>query len=220
MMAYLSAGLLAFLLAYTLTLSLPDLQEMRNPGPAHSQQPPAIKSTFEHLRKLEDLGPAGDEIWNSDVLPREGGFLWVQANNTENREGWGITMFHALHCLQMVREVFKIAAVPSDHDESHYSQLSGRRSVSHSHHVDPKHATHCFSYLYQVITCGADGTLEPPQRKFDAQGRETSWVVNGAGVQHKCRDPQLLWDVVGNSEQKVLERPAWQQGYTVWDAFG
>ncbi|KAF6823963.1 tyrosinase [Colletotrichum plurivorum] len=203
MMAYLSAGLLACLLAYTLTLSLPDLQEMRKPLPVHSQQAPAIKNTFEHLRKLEDLGPAGDEIWNSEVLPREGGFLWVQANSTENREGWGITMFHALHCLQMVREVFKMAVVPSDHDESHHSQLSHRRSASHSHHVDPKHATHCFSYLYQ--------------RKFDAQGRETSWVVNGAGVQHMCRDPQLLWDVVGKSEQNALEKPAWEQGYTVWD---
>lgn len=154
MMAYLSAVLLAGLLAFTLTLSLPDVQEMvRAPRPALSQKPPAIKSTFEHLRQLEDLGPVGDQIWNSAVLPREGGFLWVQANSTDgqdDREGWGITMFHALHCLQMVREVFKMAVVPSDPNESPQPQLSRRRSASHSHHVDPKHATHCFSYLYQV----------------------------------------------------------------------
>lgn len=113
-----------------------------------------IPNTFEHLSEMQDLGPAGDEIWSSALLPTEGGFLWVQTNSTEEehaKEGWGITMFHALHCLQMMREVFKMAVLPEHGGVgTHHPSDNSKSSGKHHHDVDPKHVTHCFSYLYQV----------------------------------------------------------------------
>lgn len=121
--------------------------------------PAILKVNFQHLRDLQDLGPKGDEIWNSHVLPPNGGMIWAKTNNSHQEdgavdmEGWGITMFHAIHCLQMIREIFKTAALHEQKDA-----FAGRRREDHSDHgdshhhggSDTKHATHCLSYLYQV----------------------------------------------------------------------
>lgn len=105
-----------------------------------------VVTQFQHMKEVEDLGKAGDWIWKSQLLPPKGGFLWVETNGTDDIveiEGWGITMFHALHCLQMIREVFKSTMSP-EHASNH--------GMPGHHHADndPKHATHCISYLYQV----------------------------------------------------------------------
>jgi hypothetical protein len=98
------------------------------------------------MKEVQDLGDVGDQLWGSELLPPKGGFLWVDTNGTDGTmetEGWGVTMFHAVHCLQMIREVFKSTMSP-EHSSSH--EMHGHHHADH----DPKHATHCISYLYQV----------------------------------------------------------------------
>jgi hypothetical protein len=105
-----------------------------------------VVTRFQHLKEVEDFVEAGDRIWKSQLLPPKGGFLWVKTNGTDDiveTEGWGITMFHALHCLQMIRELFKSTMSP-EHASNH--AIPGHDHADH----DLKHATHCLSYLYQV----------------------------------------------------------------------
>lgn len=156
---YFTAGLL---LSFFLFKLAPDLHLYSSLAASRFsiRHAPTITTQFEHFGRLEDLGPAGDVLWDS-LLPQQGGMLWVATNSTENsseREGWGISMFHAVHCLQMMREVFK-SVVPENHP-SHSAHSHPRRlprSGPHEHDMDPRHAVHCFSYLYQVcnssITC-------------------------------------------------------------------
>lgn len=118
---------------------------------------------FEHMQDLQDLGPRGDDIWDNQILPPRGGLLWARVNDSglsdadDNTEGWGITMFHALHCLQMIREVFKVAERREGEcarEELRRGDDDGAHAHAHAHghqHQDnTKHATHCLSYLYQV----------------------------------------------------------------------
>ncbi|KAJ0120575.1 hypothetical protein J7T55_015304 [Diaporthe amygdali] len=69
-------------------------------------------------------------------------------------EGWGITMFHAIHCLQMIREIFKTAALHEQKDAFVERRREDHSDHGDSHHhggSDTKHATHCLSYLYQMV---------------------------------------------------------------------
>lgn len=120
----------------------PSSHEHKHTG--HGEE--TVVTHFQHMREMEDFGEAGDQIWHSQLLPPKGGFLWVETNSTEDivgAEGWGVTMFHALHCLQMIREVFKSTMSP-EHAFDH--AMPGHPPAHH----DPKHATHCLAYLYQV----------------------------------------------------------------------
>lgn len=116
---------------------------------AGSRDTNTFTARFQPLAVLRDLGSEGDDIWNSQLLPAGGGLLMVKVNNTGERddlvkeEGWGISMFHSLHCLQMIREVLKASKAQKDHE--HLVHLKG----SHVGH-DVRHTTHCLSYLYQV----------------------------------------------------------------------
>ena len=58
---------------------------------------------FEPHPILENLSSSGDEAWAQNLLTPKGGFLLVQLNSTAN-QAWGISMFHALHCLQTLRQ--------------------------------------------------------------------------------------------------------------------
>ncbi|KAB5518247.1 hypothetical protein GE09DRAFT_929729, partial [Coniochaeta sp. 2T2.1] len=56
---------------------------------------------FERHPDLEDLSHNGDQTWSELTTPL-GGMLWVKHNDTYSYP-WGISMFHGLHCLQMIR---------------------------------------------------------------------------------------------------------------------
>lgn len=155
--SYVLAGLIAVFAIFNLTPYLYTHAHSTVPCRAMPRLP-TTPNTFKHLSELEDLGPAGDDIWSSALLPKEGGFLWVRTNSTDQGhaiEGWGITMFHALHCLQMMREVFKMAVLPDHGGSSLHHSDDSKTSGKHEHSMDPKHVTHCFSYLFQVRHCSS-----------------------------------------------------------------
>ena len=87
------------------------------------------------------------------ALPRKGGFLWVEYNETAN-EAWGISMFHALHCLKMLRLVIRsrdmMKSVVGETDGADPG-IGGEAKGTLKHpDMDPMQIGHCVGYIAQV----------------------------------------------------------------------
>jgi hypothetical protein len=100
-----------------------------------------ITLTFERIDALEDLSENGDIAWLTQTSTSKGGFLRVRRNETVI-ENWGITVFHALHCLGIIREALRSIDYPDSVTKSNQH--------SHRHGQDTEHTLHCLSYLAQV----------------------------------------------------------------------
>ncbi|KAM0795053.1 hypothetical protein BDR22DRAFT_894522 [Usnea florida] len=98
--------------------------------------------------------------WDS-LFPEGMGFIEDPAGISE---GAGVSAFHQLHCLNLLRQLH--SSEDSDDEDSQ----------QHSRY----HAKHCVEYLRQALICAADSTIEP--------GNATSRHVTGSGVVHECRD--------------------------------
>lgn len=115
-------------------------------GVRYQERPPNIPREFTTQPALEDLSHKGDEAWATELFTPHGGFLVVRRNETTN-EKWGVSMFHGLHCLQMIRSALQqareieISSIPGDHGGHH---------EHHSEHLEESHLQHCFSYITQV----------------------------------------------------------------------
>jgi hypothetical protein len=117
-------------------------------------------------------------------------------------------MFHSLHCLALLREIVKIKSHNSNSD------------IHHSSHADEAHAGHCLSYIAQSLLCSADGTLERPKSILDKNGDILRDDINGEGVEHRCRDQSLLWNLARQTEKEPISvMPQAHPGDTVWDLF-
>lgn len=91
--------------------------------------------------------------WES-MFPRSGGLVHLGPD----RVPYGLTMFHQLHCLDMIRT----------------SLLSVSASQGASIPL-PIHTKHCLGYLRQMVLCAADTHLEPvipylPEKAVDSFG--------------------------------------------------
>ncbi|TGO47620.1 hypothetical protein BCON_0270g00170 [Botryotinia convoluta] len=209
-----------------LSSSTPSTPESLNP-----LSPLSKTVLFSEHSTYENLSHEYDHLWD-ELLPQNGGFLRVydedmKSNGKENAEGkkgevqkgkkhkYGITMFHSLHCLGIMRggvqelfremeelkmevEELKMGKVEDDEEmesEVRREQKKKRAGGDHGHghdfghmeHGDPLHWLHCFDYLRQTVLCTADGTLEPP--KADSKGKEN---VDGM-MERQCKDPEELW---------------------------
>lgn len=115
-------------------------------GTRDQESPHSILTKFTRLSALEDLTHDGDKAWDMDLFTPHGGFLIVRRNQTMS-ERWGVSMFHGLHCLQIIRSTLQQArengmpSVSGDHRDHHQG---------HSDHLDEVHVQHCFSYIAQV----------------------------------------------------------------------
>jgi len=176
--------------------------------------------TFPEVTPLEDLGPGGDKSW-SELTPAGGGFLWLRYNETFDMP-WGISMFHGIHCLQMLRGEFQ-------------SQLGIRNGGGHHHHrrqiatqndepgegADLVHLGHCLAYIVEILQCVGDSTIEPPWVKTDEKtGAVIDHGVDGAGEQHQCRDIGHLWAAAERTEQEAGQMWDYKPGDTVERVFG
>ena len=121
----------------------------------HGSPTAAIQSssamTFHSIEQLEDLSYANDEAWAQAALTRPGegirseGLLWVKYNETYSIP-WGVSMFHALHCLQMIRRGVQAGPYGETLDVGNLSE----QSTQEHHNMDPTHFGHCFGYIAQV----------------------------------------------------------------------
>ncbi|KAK0510480.1 hypothetical protein JMJ35_006912 [Cladonia borealis] len=182
---------------------------------------PKVK-TFRELPVLVDLSPAGDAAWAKAALTPGGGFLRVRSNET-TVHGWGISMFHALHCLQTIRTIVRESTMMQEesgggkHEKSMAHDHDGGHGSGHDM-MDPEHVAHCIGYIAQHLLCAADSTIEPPWIRHDKAGKPVTGV-DGVGYEHQCRDNSLLWNVATKSEQKAFPRWDWRQGDTVESVF-
>ena len=111
--------------------------------------------TFRDLPVFLDMSPAGDAAWADAALTPKGGFLRLRYNETTTH-GWGISMFHALHCLQTIRMVVRES--PMMHEESGGATYDSGMAHDHAdghdsgHNIkmDPGHVAHCIGYIAQV----------------------------------------------------------------------
>lgn len=111
--------------------------------PRHpNSAPDPITSTFERIQALEDLSGNGDIAWATQMSTPKGGFLRVRRNETLI-ENWGISVFHALHCLEIIRDALRSL-------EHHPDSSTKSNPPSHHHGQDTEHTLHCLSYLAQV----------------------------------------------------------------------
>lgn len=89
-----------------------------------------------------DQDPSG---WATRRLHPNGGYIKLQYNSTF-KINFGISMFHSIHCLEMLRE--KIVGSEATHV---HGAASSDAEVEEKD-KDPKHLEHCIDYVLQV--CG------------------------------------------------------------------
>jgi hypothetical protein len=126
---------------------------------------PALRPVkFAQRPEFFDLTPAGDGNWTA-LLPPNGGFV-SERTGEGGFEMAGITMFHQLHCLQMIREAFQdlmegkkvLESEMDDEDEMGAGDVGKEHGVKrkrsigkrHGPHLDQDHWVHCLDYLMQV----------------------------------------------------------------------
>ena len=95
-------------------------------------------------RKFHSLTPSSTTStpWESLLLPPNGGMLKVRTRNNTITD-YGISMFHQLHCLTVLRGLI----FP---ETSQHHGLSTSPSHSGDDHEDAVHWAHCFDYIAQV----------------------------------------------------------------------
>ncbi|KAH9217925.1 hypothetical protein DL95DRAFT_277968, partial [Leptodontidium sp. 2 PMI_412] len=122
-----------------------------------------------------------DNAWSEILMPPNSGFIRVKHNETYVID-WGISVFHALHCLSLLR-----------------TMLQDNLAEASAQFLHEAHIPHCIGYLTQSIICSADSSIESPWTKKDATGKIVTSGVDGVGSEHKCKDTDLLWRTVRSS---------------------
>ena len=99
---------------------------------------------FRELPAMQNMSYSHDKSWE-ETMPITGGFIWVQHNDTTSLE-YGISMFHALHCLDMLRSMIQ-DGIRMQHHGSVPQDDDGDTSDGFLH---KKHMPHCIGYIAQV----------------------------------------------------------------------
>lgn len=108
---------------------------------------PIINRYMNRIKSLEDLSGQSDTAWSSMLNTPQGGFLWVKYNETNNMP-WGVSMFHSIHCLSLLRRMLMMQLNNTTILET--AQTNHTHQSEHSHAFDEGHVGHCFSYIAQV----------------------------------------------------------------------
>jgi hypothetical protein len=169
---------------------------------------------FRRRPELEDMTEVGDAIWSTISSTKQGGFLWVRYNETY-KTGHGVSMFHALHCLSMIRDAVK---GPKSGAGAH--SHGSKRGIHEGKSEEEMHLGHCLSYVAQSLLCSADGTLERPKTYTDDAGNVLKDDIDGEDIQHQCKSADYLREKIEQTEHRSLDSlPRLKEGATMWDLF-
>ncbi|KAF8966655.1 hypothetical protein BDZ97DRAFT_1807354 [Flammula alnicola] len=114
-------------------------------------------------------GIYADDDWAS-LIPVDSGFVDLGPNH----DLFSLSMYHQLHCLDVMRHAFATA----------------KAGVLH-------HVSHCLVYLREMVLCASDTTLEPAD-SVEHLGS------TGDNVIHKCRDwTQIRGVVEANTAERM-----------------
>jgi hypothetical protein len=106
------------------------------------------------------INESSEESWNS-ILPPNGGKLIRYDEQTKGPVVFGISMFHQLHCLQMIREQVELSiemnfsgGTGATQENVHAGSLRNKHTegkMNHDHREDDyRHVRHCLEYIRQV----------------------------------------------------------------------
>ncbi|KAI1456423.1 hypothetical protein F4805DRAFT_458847 [Annulohypoxylon moriforme] len=181
--------------AHTASDSHPSLQECSTIQPSQELHPVKFyKDPWKY--PVYDRKESKNIDWWDNLLTPNGGFLMVKEKDGEINQ-IGVSMFHQLHCLSMIRAMLLKGNAHMDH--VHVEDRDMNQSAK-----DRGHFLHCFDYIVQAIICTADDTLER-SGKVQVPGGEEVDGINGSGGRHSCRNSTLLYDYVLQSEQDPIE---------------
>ncbi|KAG1861300.1 hypothetical protein F4604DRAFT_1587943 [Suillus subluteus] len=126
------------------------------------------------FNESDHYGTSDEKAWaewkSLDHFPHGHGFVRLGPD----RRLFGISMFHQIHCLQMIR----------------LALIFGPNG----------HSGHCMNILRQGILCNADITLDP--LVTDPDGSMTG--TDGLNVIHVCRDWSQLYDYIIENQNGPL----------------
>ncbi|KAI0197056.1 hypothetical protein EV127DRAFT_415468 [Xylaria flabelliformis] len=176
------------------------------PHPQECSQHCATPDLQEYFPRTFVLDPWKYPLYGRNETPREtgwwgslstpnGGFLMVEDQNHET-QGYGVSMFHQLHCLVMVRSMLMHGGMDHQmHMHNGHARDEGKKDAT-----EQGHWLHCFDYIAQAILCAADDTLET-EGKVAVPGGGTQDGISGAGDTHMCRNATALYNRVLQSEK-------------------
>ena len=111
-----------------------------------------VPHTFKARPEFNDLTAEGNDLWDS-IIPKNGGFILRRKGKV-----WdvgGVSMFHQLHCLQMIRA--GIQDLQNENKQMKRSPHGGEHEHGSSNGMnDTIHWAHCLDYLMQVSSFELD----------------------------------------------------------------
>ncbi|KAK8006874.1 riboflavin aldehyde-forming enzyme [Apiospora arundinis] len=133
------------------------------------------ESTPESDRAWEELlGPSRGFISLSQPQQQYGLGLGRPVKNDPDSQVYGVTMFHQIHCLIMIRKTY-YGLLRGQYDLTAINNASGQ-NIPH----EILHNDHCFDFLQQSIRCAGLMQIELPNEN----GR---MIFDGYGSQHTCK---------------------------------
>ncbi|TQV99555.1 hypothetical protein IF1G_01770 [Cordyceps javanica] len=166
-------------------------------------------AVFSEHHNYTSLDHDFDWLWENDLLTPNGGYLTAD-KKTHNTDKLGISMFHQLHCLGMIREEMQHLHHVIEASRARGSAYAQIHQMARRHsdgvdldsgrpaHHDEEHTMHCFDYLRQTMLCLADSTVERPGQLSDGKP-----YINGMG-QRKCRNWELLYAASTRSDSEPM----------------
>lgn len=106
---------------------------------------------FEFLERpdIESLDSTVDGAWSQAMNTPLGGFLLVRHNETYS-QGWGVSMFHSIHCLGILRSTMQNYFGLAPENGGHAAHAHGQRDGATLHVDERKHVEHCLGYIGRV----------------------------------------------------------------------
>ncbi|KAJ5611486.1 hypothetical protein N7528_008591 [Penicillium herquei] len=133
---------------------------------------------------VDPPSPESDIAWNK-LLPDGRGYIYVENGAQydmepgvikESGEIYGVSMFHQIHCLGVIRRAYYDLAMGLQDDDIAELKETAKQQLLN------EHIGHCFDYLRQAFECSADMTLEWPRTEKDGSRFQT----DGRGIPHEA----------------------------------
>jgi hypothetical protein len=80
-----------------------DYSHVPNPAPVYS--PKVFEAISGSQAFLSDKEAANDSTWNNNLQTPGDGFLMVKEDDGKTVTGYGVSMYHQIHCLTMIRSM-------------------------------------------------------------------------------------------------------------------
>ncbi|KAK6823098.1 hypothetical protein RU639_006187 [Aspergillus parasiticus] len=139
---------------------------------------------------MDPPSPESDMAWNK-LLPDGRGYIYVKNGakygmepgvEKETGEIYGVSMYHQIHCLGVIRRNYYNFAMGIQNDALADLKKEAERQIRN------EHIGHCFDYLRQAFECSADMTLEWPRTEKDGRRFQT----DGRGIPHVCTSKDAI----------------------------